>query len=125
MMSSYDDAIFEDDFNKDRPGAQPPMPKTELRADEPRKDCPFCGCLGKDLDSDQIHIIHECCGLVEWNEWNERPLEDALRRRVDALEKTVGAIRGSMQLADDGIPSCDIILAVKLHIKELTEDGGG
>lgn len=64
-----------------------------LRPDDPRKDCPFCGCKGEDLRTDQLGIVHECCGFVEWNEWNTRPEEDRLRRRVEELEKALERAR--------------------------------
>lgn len=54
------------------------------------KPCPFCGCLGEDLYSDHLGIIHECVG------WNDRPIEDALEAERDELKAQLEAVRAAV-----------------------------
>ena len=57
--------------------------------------CPFCGKIpNAEYIEDVMYVIcsNNSCGMsciasVTLKEWNNRPIEDALQKRIDELEK--------------------------------------
>jgi len=62
------------------------------------KPCPFCGNKKpwREFPSGPSTIeCEECGGYTTYDDWQNRPIEDALREQVARLEKDIGRLRGA------------------------------
>ena len=53
------------------------------------RDCPFCGKRPCNINDEAVCCAHE---MMPANEWNSRPIEDALRRKYNALLDFVASL---------------------------------
>lgn len=51
------------------------------------KPCPFCKSINVAFPCGEEGYICRNCGSVGFGDWNSRPIEDALRSKVEELEK--------------------------------------
>lgn len=61
--------------------------------------CPFCGQIDHVSDSyfDDRHVgCFRCVVFVDRDDWQKRPIEDALNARIAALESECAALRKAL-----------------------------
>lgn len=68
------------------------------------KPCPFCGSPGYWSDvSDCVGCVGTCPiagDAMTFDDWNNRPIEDAQAARIAELERTVDELRGELAQSD-------------------------
>lgn len=76
------------------------------------KPCPFCGLEPISYGEDSCT---ECpyCHLLDTDDWNTRPIEDALTKRIEELERFASHVSDLLHDSFDG---------VKGHLRELAEE---
>ena len=83
------------------------------------KPCPFCQSVPKVGGGMLVHPICDCYGdvYIEWDTWQTRPLEDALQKRVEELEKLSNAHKKLACLVDQ--QQIDLRASISEAVKEI------
>ena len=83
------------------------------------KMCPFCQSVPKVGGGMLVHPICECFGdvYIEWDKWQTRPLEDALQKRVEELEKLSNAHKKLACLMDQ--QQIDLRASISKAVEEI------
>lgn len=67
------------------------------------KPCPFCG--GKNELKQERGYVDVCCALIgstiSIDEWNTRPIEDALQAEIDRLQEKLHDELSQLEIATD------------------------
>ena len=85
------------------------------------KMCPFCQSVPKVGGGMLVHPICDCYGdvYIEWDTWQIRPLEDALQKRVEELEKLSNAHKKLACLVDQ--QQIDLRASISKAVEECDE----